>query len=189
MSDQTWTPVCCRCGQGNPGTFSRCPACNGVQVLNDPMIFEDPSGGMGLWRFQKLGPPAEQRITLGEAGTPLISCTDLAERTGVAELLVKNETVNPTLSFKDRAMALGVSLTRDAGARGVVAASTGNTAVSAAAYAARVHLQCRIYCGTDAAARARTKLASARAYGATVETVGGDYSSAHEAACALEDEG
>lgn len=154
------------------------------------MVFKDPSGGgRGLWRFQDLLPPTEHRITLGEAGTPLISCDDLAERVGVAELLVKNETINPTLSFKDRAMALGVSLAQDAGARGVVAASTGNTAVSAAAYAARAHLEARIYCGTEAARQAWTKLSSATAYGATVETVEGDYSSAHEAASALEDDG
>ncbi len=153
------------------------------------MVSEVASGGRGLWRFQDLLPPTEHRITLGEAGTPLISCADLAERIGVAELLVKNETVNPTLSFKDRAMALGVSLAQDVGARGVVAASTGNTAVSAAAYAARAHLEARIFCGTDAARQARTKLSSASTYGATVETVGGDYSSAHEAASALEADG
>lgn len=83
------------------------------------MVFEvPPGGGRGLWRFHNLLPPTEHRTTLREASTPLISCTDLAERLGVAKLLVKNEAVNPRLSFKDRAMALRVGLPRDVGVRG-----------------------------------------------------------------------
>ena len=124
---------------------------------------------------------------MGEGNTPLVRCERLAVRAGAAEVLVKNETVNPTLSFKDRAMALGVSLARDAGAPGLVAASTGNTAVSAAAYAARAGLPCRLYCAADVAGT--TKLRTAEAYGASVEYVGGDFSSAHAVAAELEADG
>ncbi|TDC45428.1 pyridoxal-phosphate dependent enzyme, partial [Actinomadura sp. KC345] len=144
-------------------------------------------GGEGLWRFRAALPPVRGEVTLGEGGTPLVRCERLAAHAGVAEVLVKNETVNPTLSFKDRAMALGVSLARDAGAPGVVAASTGNTAVSAAAYAARAGLPCRLYCAAGAAGTA--KLRTAASYGAHVEPVDGDFSSAHAAAAALEADG
>jgi len=182
-----WTPVCRACGARNPGTWSRCPACGGVQVLDGPRVAPAPSDGGGVWRFRDALPPVRHEVTMGEGGTPLVPCARLAARTGVAEVLVKNETVNPTLSFKDRAMALGVSLARDAGAPGVVAASTGNTAVSAAAYAARAELPCRLYCAAAAAGSAKLRIAAA--YGATVEPVDGDFSSAHAAAAGLEADG
>src|SRR5690606_6107968 len=182
-----WTPVCRACGARNPGTWSRCPACGGVQVLDGPRVAPAPSDGGGVWRFRDALPPVRHEVTMGEGGTPLVPCARLAARTGVAEVLVESETVNPTLSFKDRAMALGVSLARDAGAPGVVAASTGNTAVSAAAYAARAELPCRLYCAAAAAGSAKLRIAAA--YGATVEPVDGDFSSAHAAAAGLEADG
>ncbi|OZM76511.1 threonine synthase [Pseudonocardia sp. MH-G8] len=187
MSAREWTPVCRACGARNPGTWSRCPGCGGVQVLEGPRTVPTPSGAGGLWRFRDALPPVRHEITMGEGGTPLVRCERLAARAEVAQVLVKNETVNPTLSFKDRAMALGVSLARAADAPGVVAASTGNTAVSAAAYAARAGLSCRLYCAADAAGSA--KLRTARAYGAGVEPVDGDFSSAHAAAAELEADG
>lgn len=184
-----WTPVCRRCEIQNPKTWSRCPHCGGVQVLNGSPAFDGPSDGRGLWRLRNLVPQMEHEISLGEGSTPLIRCANLAAELGIADVMVKNESVNPTLSFKDRAMALGVSLARDVGSPGVVAASTGNTAVSAAAYAARAQLKCQIYCAASAAREIDAKLACANAYGATIETIKGDYSSAHLAAHAMERHG
>jgi threonine synthase len=89
--------------------------------------------------------------------------------------------VNPTLSFKDRAMALAASIALDKGMRGFVLASTGNAAVSAAAYAAAAGLECTVYAGSES--HAGNKLSIAQSYGATVQPVEGDYSRAyHEAA-------
>lgn len=74
-------------------------------------------------------------ITLGEGGTPLIPARALSERTGL-EVYVKFEGMNPTGSFKDRGMTMAISKAVEHGAQAVIAASTGNTSASAAAYAA-----------------------------------------------------
>ena len=98
-------------------------------------------------------------VTLGEGGTPLLPAPRLSERLG-CELWLKWEGANPTGSFKDRGMALAVSRALERGAPGVICASTGNTAASAAAYAARAGLPAVIL--LPAGAVARGKLAQAR---------------------------
>ncbi|WP_329239773.1 pyridoxal-phosphate dependent enzyme [Actinoallomurus sp. NBC_01490] len=181
-----WTPVCRVCRRANPGTWSRCPHCDGVQVLDAPPAASgtaDPAAE-GLWRHRAGLPRVGEEISLGEGDTPLVRCPRLAGVGGVADLLVKNETANPTLSFKDRAMALGVSLARTHDVPGVVAASTGNTAVAAAAYAARAGLPCRIVCAADG-----PKPRLARSLGADVRLVGGDFSGAYATAAELEADG
>src|SRR5262247_1509164 len=75
-------------------------------------------------------------VSLGEGGTPLLPAHRLSERLGI-ELWLKWEGANPTGSFKDRGMTVAVSKALEDGAAAVVCASTGNTAASAAAYAAR----------------------------------------------------
>ena len=75
-------------------------------------------------------------VSLGEGSTPLIRAPRLSERYGV-DLWLKLESANPTGSFKDRGMTVAVSRAVEDGARAVICASTGNTAASAAAYAAR----------------------------------------------------
>src|SRR5438270_12438057 len=79
-------------------------------------------------------------VSLGEGSTPLILAPQLSERTG-AEVWLKLEGLNPTGSFKDRGMTCAVSAALRDGARAIVCASTGNTAASAAAYAARAGLR------------------------------------------------
>ena len=78
-------------------------------------------------------------VTLGEGSTPLLQVPRLSERLGL-DIWLKWEGANPTGSFKDRGMAVAVSKALEVGAPGVVCASTGNTAASAAAYAARAGL-------------------------------------------------
>jgi threonine synthase len=111
--------------------------------------------------------PEAQIVTLGEGSTPLLPAPRLSERLG-AELWLKWEGSNPTGSFKDRGMTVAVSQALADGARSVVCASTGNTAASAAAYAARAGLEAVILQPEGAVARG--KLAQARAVGAKVET-------------------
>ena len=106
-------------------------------------------------------------ISLGEGSTPLLPAPRLSERTG-ADVWLKWEGANPTGSFKDRGMTVAVSQALADGARSVICASTGNTAASAAAYAARAGLEALILQPEGAVARG--KLAQARAVGATVET-------------------
>ena len=129
---------------------------------------------------------AETRIiTLGEGGTPLILAERLSERFGV-ELWLKLEGLNPTGSFKDRGMTMAVTKAVEEGARGVVCASTGNTAASAAAYSARAGIEALILFPEGAVSNA--KLAQARVVGARLEPVAGGYEAAFEAAPRLADE-
>ena len=114
-------------------------------------------------------------ITLGEGGTPLLAAPRTSARLGV-ELHVKWEGANPTGSFKDRGMAVAVSRAVERGAAGVVCASTGNTAASAAAYAARAGLRC-VICHA-AGAVARGKVAQAIAVGAEFREVDGSFEDA-----------
>jgi threonine synthase len=118
-------------------------------------------------------------VTLGEGGTPLLRAPRLSERLGL-DVWLKWEGANPTGSFKDRGMTVAVSLAAAEGARAVVCASTGNTAASAAAYAARAGLPAVIL--QPAGAVALGKLAQARALGARLLEVRGSFDEALAAA-------
>jgi threonine synthase len=105
-------------------------------------------------------------ITLYEGHTPLIPAPRLAQAIGLAAALyLKYEGLNPTGSFKDRGMTAALTQAVADGARAVLCASTGNTAASAAAYAARAGL--RAFVLVPAGKVALGKLAGAMAYGAT----------------------
>ncbi len=121
-------------------------------------------------------------ITLGEGGTPLLAAPRLSAQLGV-EVWLKWEGANPTGSFKDRGMAVAVGRALESGARGVVCASTGNTAASAAAYAARAGIMAAIV--VPAGAVAAGKLAQVAAAGAELVEVDGDFGAAFDAAEAL----
>src|SRR6476619_3389943 len=118
-------------------------------------------------------------VSLGEGSTPLIRAGRLSERHGV-ELWLKLESANPTGSFKDRGMTVAVSKALEDGAHSVICASTGNTAASTAAYAARAGLQAIVL--QPAGAVALGKLAQARAVGARVLEVRGSFDAALSAA-------
>jgi threonine synthase len=118
-------------------------------------------------------------VTLGEGSTPLIPAQRLSERLGV-EVWLKCEGANPTGSFKDRGMAVAVAKALEAGVRGVVCASTGNTAASAAAYAARAGLEAVVV--HPAGGVSGAKLAQVRAAGARLLEVEGPFGVAFEMA-------
>ena len=124
-------------------------------------------------------------ITLGEGNTPLLAAPRLSERLGV-ELWLKWEGMNPTGSFKDRGMAVAVSRALERGAAGVVCASTGNTAASCSAYAARAGMPAVVI--TPRGAVARGKLAQARVAGAELREIDGTFEDAHREARRLADE-
>jgi threonine synthase len=125
-------------------------------------------------------------VSLGEGSTPLIRAPRLSKRLGV-ELWLKWEAQNPTGSYKDRGMTVAVSKAVEQGARAVVCASTGNTAASAAAYAARAGLPALILVPEGAIAGG--KLVQTRALGARVLEVRGSFDEALEAARALGERG
>ncbi len=114
-------------------------------------------------------------MTLGEGGTPLIAAPALSERTG-CEVHLKLEGANPTGSFKDRGMTVAVSAAVAEGARAVVCASTGNTAASAAAYAARASMRGVVIVPEGKIATG--KLAQALMHGARVIALRGNFDEA-----------
>jgi threonine synthase len=121
-------------------------------------------------------------VTLGEGSTPLVHADRLSRRLGL-ELWLKWEGANPTGSFKDRGMAVALSKALEAGAHGVVCASTGNTAASAAAYAARAGIEAVIV--HPAGAVAKSKLVQVRAAGARLVEIQGSFGDAFAAALEL----
>jgi threonine synthase len=127
------------------------------------------------------------RITLGEGGTPLVRAPTLEARTGIAEVWLKIEGQNPTGSFKDRGMVLAVAKAVEEGAGAVLCASTGNTAASAAAYAARAKLRCFVLLPEGQVAAG--KLAQAQVFGADVLAVDGSFDQALAVARGLAEEG
>lgn len=116
-------------------------------------------------------------ITLGEGDTPLLPAPTLGARLG-CDLYLKIEGMNPTGSFKDRGMVLAVARALERGATTIVCASTGNTAASAAAYAARSGLTCAVL--LPAGYVAPGKLAQALTYGARVVPIAGSFDQALE---------
>ena len=135
----------------------------------------------------RVTPAGTAAVTLGEGSTPLLPAPRLSERLGL-ELWVKWEGANPTGSFKDRGMAVAVSRAVERGAAGIVCASTGNTAASAAAYAARAGMRAVVV--TSGGAVASSKLAQVRAAGADLRELDGSFNDAHlEAQRLAEQEG
>ena len=132
-------------------------------------------------RFRSRLPVSDRTpvISLGEGSTPLLRAERLSERLGV-ELWLKWEASNPTGSYKDRGMTVAVSKAAEDGAEAVICASTGNTAASAAAYAARAGIPAIVL--TPEGAVAGPKIAQTRMFGATVLEVRGDFDEALAAA-------
>jgi threonine synthase len=121
-------------------------------------------------------------VTLNEGSTPLIEAPRLAERIGVPAYL-KFEGANPTGSFKDRGMTVAVSRAKGAGAEAIICASTGNTAASAAAYAARAGLRGAVIVPEGKIAIG--KLAQALMHGARVVALQGNFDDALQIVRAL----
>ena len=96
-----------------------------------------------LWRYQELLPirTPNPSLRLGEGGTPLIKAVNLGMMLGLNNLYIKDERQGPTSSFKDRQAALTIAALKEGGVTEMVAASTGNVAISLSAYAARAGIK------------------------------------------------
>ncbi len=119
-----------------------------------------------MWRYFELLPLSDRAsiVSQGEGQTPLIASPRLAVHLGVGSLALKNETVNPTGSFKDRQVSLGISKAKESGAHTLAVISSGNVAAAAASYSAIAGLKCRIFAPYNTA---EDKLVQARMYGAS----------------------
>jgi threonine synthase len=104
-----------------------------------------------MWRYREVLPVEsdENIVSLGEGWTPLLRAQRLGKRVGVRELFIKDESQNPTQSFKARGMAAAVSMAKELGARKLAVPSAGNAAGALAAYAARAGLKCFIFMPRD----------------------------------------
>jgi len=133
---------------------------------------------ISVWKYKELFPVSDESkiITLKEGGTNLYECGNLAEKLKLRVLHVKNEGENPTGSFKDRGMTVGVTKAFEFGIKTVICASTGNTSASLAAYAAKAKLQCIVLIPSGKIAQG--KLAQAMVYGARVVQVRGNFDQA-----------
>ncbi|WP_408889699.1 threonine synthase [Myxococcus faecalis] len=125
-----------------------------------------------MWRYHEVLPVADpaQRLSLGEGWTPLLATPRLAARLGMKQVWVKDESGNPTGSFKARGLSAAVSMAKVLGAKAVCLPSAGNAGSALAAYAARGGLEAHVFVPRDIAS---LFLLETRAYGAHVETVDG----------------
>ncbi len=181
---------CMECGRRDDGTASRtsCANCGGlldVVVPLDRQVTPDDLGKdlpetarhSGVWRYWPLLPhlPGDAIVSRWEGNTALYRDDRLARYAGLTDgsLQLKHEGQNPTGSFKDRGMTVGVSHAKAIGARIVACASTGNTSASLASYAAAAGMASLVR--VPATKIATGKLAQTVAYGATVVQIDGDF--------------
>src|SRR5205814_10008213 len=122
----------------------------------------------GMYRLRELTPldDAEEPVTLGEGGTPLLALPRLAAHLGLRHLWGKDEGQNPTGSFKARGLGMAITKARGLGARGFVIPSAGNAGGAAAVYAARCGLPCAVLLprGPPPAAIAEAAVGGAKAF-------------------------
>ncbi|MGH7873650.1 MAG: threonine synthase, partial [Candidatus Binatia bacterium] len=127
-----------------------------------------------IWRWFDFLPLADRSsiVSLGEGNTPLIRASRLGEKLEISNLYLKNDTVLPTGSLKDRSNTVGLSVARELGFKTAAVMSTGNAAASVAAYAAAAGIASIVMVPAGTAA---SKIIQARVYGATVIVVDGDF--------------
>ncbi len=133
---------------------------------------------LSVWKYRELIPigPGTEVLTMSEGGTPLIECSGLRRQHGLDRLHVKFDGANPTGSFKDRGMTVGITKAKELGMKIVACASTGNTSASLAAYAGRAGLKCVVLIPEGKVALG--KLAQAMMHGALVVSVKGNFDQA-----------
>lgn len=179
---------CVACGEeyDNDEVIYTCKKCGSVlELVTDVDVSKDIFEGRkdNLWKFKEFIPVDETKIvSLDEGGTPFCKCDKLGSKLGI-NLYVKVEGSNPTGSFKDRGMTVGMTKAMELGVDTVGCASTGNTSASLAAYAARGGLRCIVFLPSGKVALG--KLAQAMFHGAEVISIDGNFDEALEAMTAL----
>ena len=157
---------CTGCGRQYPLGTKRCACGQGVLRVILPKLHTGMSlpisNEPGIWRYRDLLPSVSTKVSIYEGGTPLISSRRLGQKLGV-NLLYKDETRNPTGSFKDRAAAMMVSAAKSGGAQNVVTASSGNAAGAISLYSTLAGLNAFIFMFQPS----QQKLVQTLSYGAT----------------------
>ncbi len=185
---------CRECGKEHPPTkLNFCEDCFGpLDVVYDLAKIELGRQSFegrprSIWRYSELLPVVDDRniVDLQAGYTPLVVAANLGRKLGFRHLYLKNDTVNPTFSFKDRPAGVAVSKAVEFGDSAVCAVSTGNLAGAVAAHAAKAGLASFILTPSDTEA---PKIAQILAYGARVITVEGNYDEANRLAILASDE-
>ncbi|MGH7557817.1 MAG: threonine synthase [Gemmatimonadota bacterium] len=177
---------CARCGRSAPADrLHNLCVCGGpllarydLKALAQRWRREDLAGRRrDRWRYREVLPigPDEEPLTLGEGGTPLLESRRIGPSLDLERLLLKDETVNPTGSFKARGLAVAVHRASALGARHIALPSAGNAGSAAAAYSAAAGLPCTVAMPTGTPPPI---VAEARAYGARLEFVEGSIADA-----------
>ena len=144
------------------------------------------NGPASIWRYRELLPtPAGNPVDLGTGFTPLVEAKNLGKAMGLDHLYVKNDTLNPTGSFKDRNVAVATNFALSYGFDTLSCSSTGNLAGSVAAYAARAGLRALVFIPADLEPG---KVGAASAYGATIVEVDGTYDDVNRLCAELADQ-
>ena len=131
------------------------------------------AGPTTIWRYADLLPAsAENPVNLGAGFTPLVRADRLAAELGLGELWIKNDTLNPTGSFKDRVVSVALTKARELGFKVAACASTGNLANSVAAHAARAGMESIVFIPSDLE---QAKVITTAVYGGTLVAVDGSY--------------
>jgi threonine synthase len=138
------------------------------------------------WRYHELLPIESKSniVSIGAGLTPLIKADKLGEQLGLNNLYIKNDSVNPTFSFKDRPAGVAVSKAKEFGLSAVGCASTGNLASATAAHAAKGGFPCYIFAPSDIE---HAKITQALSYGANFIAVDGTYDDANRIAAQIGD--
>ena len=152
------------------------------EILDSRLASKNPLDRSGVWRFRELILPLGD-VTLeqiaavrGEGSTQLYNATKIGKEVGVPNLFLKHEGENPTGSFKDRGMTVGITVARHIGMNAVACASTGNTSASMASYAAITEMDAIVFIPEGKIAYG--KLSQALAYGAKTIQIQGDFDDA-----------
>ncbi|MFC3957515.1 threonine synthase [Halovivax cerinus] len=182
--------TCIECGAAFPpfdDVRYTCDDCGGlleVGYANPPSLAD--AAGTGVWRYAG-ALPLDGGVTIQEGGTPLYRVPDLAEDVGVETLRIKHEGMNPTGSFKDRGMTVGVAVARELGVERLACASTGNTSAALAAYGSRAGMETLVL--LPAGKVAAGKVAQASLHGARILEVDGNFDACLDLVQALADRG
>ncbi len=145
---------CRKCGQEYPlQPMSLCEFClSPLEVNYDYKAMAKAvsreklaEGPLGMWRYRDMLPTESKEIDLGTGFTPLVKADNLGHELGLDRLYIKNDCLNPTYSFKDRAVSVAVTKAREFGFDTVACASTGNLAASVAAHAAKANMKAYVF--------------------------------------------
>ena len=186
---------CKECSREYPiGAFNVCDFCFGpLEVVYDMDAIADiasreriMSGPNSLWRYADFLPAEYNPLVDINAGfTPLIRSRGLAERLGLEELWIKNDSVNPSYSFKDRVVAVATAKALEFGFETLACASTGNLACAVAAHAARAGMKAYVFIPSDLEAG---KVLGAAIYDPTMVAVNGSYDDVNRLCSELADQ-